>query len=130
MALFSLYTIIDLLRIGLIPDYIPNQRHVKVAKKLPKRYKSAIRQLEKKANKLEKKQYAVAERLDTVSAKARRKLEKIDARRDKVLRRIAVLTGVTESKRDDQETLAIDRRLFANAPWADLPLGLLFGKQR
>ncbi len=102
-----------------------------MTKKLPKKHKSEIKQLEKKANKLEKKQYAVAEHLETVSAKARRKLEKIDARRDRVVRRIAVLTGVTQSERDDRETLAIDRRLFANAPWEeDLPLGLLFGKQK
>ena len=101
-----------------------------MTKKLSKRQKREIKQLEKTAKKLVKKHYAVAEHLDTVSVKARRKLEKIDARREKVLRKISVLSGIAETERDVRKNATIDRRLFANAPWEDLPLGLLFGKQK
>jgi enamine deaminase RidA (YjgF/YER057c/UK114 family) len=95
-----------------------------------KKQKTVIKQLEKKANKLGKKQCSVAEQLDAATAKARQRLDKIDTRREKVLQKIAVLTGVTETEMNHREQVTIDKRLFANAPWEDLPLGLLFGKNK
>ena len=101
-----------------------------MTRKFSKKHKTAIKQLEKKANKLGKKQYSVAERLDAVTAKARQKLNKIDSRREKVLKKIAALNGVTETDMNYRERMTIDKRLFANVPWEDLPLGLLFGKSK
>jgi hypothetical protein len=101
-----------------------------VTKKLSKKHGTEIKKLEKKANKLGKKQSAVADHLDSVNAKARQKLDKIDARREKVLQKIATLAGVKETELNARENVTIDKRLFANAPWEDLPLGLLFGRNK
>ena len=101
-----------------------------MARKLSKKQKAEIRQLEKKVSKLGQKQCSIAERLDAATAKARQKLVKIDIRREKALKKIALVIGETEADTNRREQLKIDRRLFANAPWEDLPVGLLFGKSK
>lgn len=101
-----------------------------MTKKLSKKHGTEIKKLEKKANKLGKKQSAVADHLDSINSKARQKLDKIDARREKVLQKIAALTGAKETELYASEKVTIDKRLFASAPWEDLPLGLLFGRNK